>query len=72
MTKVRAIQNVRHSEKRGGKLDRKVTQSNTRGGFATKKCDATDSKKHEILRVTFFLNNPYDDVLFCCIFYECT
>ena len=28
-------------------------------------------KKHDILRVTFFLNGPYDDVLLCCIFYEC-
>ena len=59
-----------HSGKRGGKVDKKVTKSDVRVGFAAKKCDVTHSKKPEILRVTFFLNGPYDDVLICCIFYE--
>ena len=68
-----AIQNVRHSGKRGGKKveKKKVTKNDVGEEFTDKKCDVTHSKKPEILRVTFFLNGPYDDVLLCCIFYEC-
>ena len=72
MRKVWAIQNVRHSGKRGGKFDKKVTKSDVGEEFAAKKCDVTHSKKKkkEVLQVTFFMNDPYDDVLLCCIFYE--
>ena len=67
-----AIQNVRHSGKKGGKFDKRVTKSDVGEGFTAKKSDVIHSKKkHDILRVTFFLNGPYDDVLLCCIFYEC-
>ena len=41
------IQNVRHSGKRGGKTDRKVTKNYAGEGFAAKKCDATHSKKNK-------------------------
>ena len=57
-------------EREEGKLTKNVTKSDAGGGFAAKKCDVTHSKKR-VLRVTFFLNGPYDDVLLCCIFYEC-
>ena len=41
-----AIQNVRHSGKRGGKVDKKVTKSDAGEGFAAKNCDATHLKKN--------------------------
>ena len=56
-------------EREEGKLTKNVTKSDAGEGFAAKKCDVTHSKKR-VLRVTFFLNGPYDDVLLCCIFYE--
>ena len=58
-------------ERREGRLTKKVTKSDVGKGFAAKKCDATHSKNPEIFEVTFFLNDPYDDVLLCCFFYEC-
>ena len=69
------IQNVRHSGKRGGKTDRKVTKNYVGEGFAAKKCDATHSKKkkqkkNEILRVTFFLILTYFAVFFMSLFVD--
>ena len=32
-----------------------------------KKCDPTHSK-NDILQIKYFLNDPYDADLFCCIF----
>ena len=43
--KYEAIQNVHHSEKREGRIDKKMRKSDVGEGFATKKCDATHSKK---------------------------
>ena len=42
-----AIQNVRHSGKRGGKKveKKKVTKNDVGEGFTDKKCDVTHSKK---------------------------
>ena len=70
------IQNVRHSGKRGGKTDRKVTKNYVGEGFAAKKCDATHSKKNkkqkknEILRVTFFLMLTYFAGFFVSVFVD--
>ena len=36
---------MRHSGKRGGKVDKKVTKSDVGEGFAAKNCDATHLKK---------------------------
>ena len=65
-----AIQKVRHSGKMGRTVDKKMTKSNVGGGVAAKKCDSTHSKNN-ILRVTYFLNDPYDADLFRSTFYEC-
>ena len=60
------------TQERGeGRLTEKVTKSDAEGGLATKIFDATQLKKNAILRMTFFFNDPYDHVLFCCSFYEC-
>ena len=64
------IQNVRHSGKRGGKIDKNVTKKYVGGGFAAKKCDATQSKKSEILRVTFFFMLTYFAVFFMSAFVD--
>ena len=62
---------MRHSEKRRGRLTKKVTKNYVGGGFAAKKCDATHSKKKsEILRVTFFLMLTYFAVFFMTVFVD--
>ena len=50
-----AIQNVRH-----------VTQERGKGRMTKHVMLLT--QKTEILRVTFFLNDPYGADLFCCVF----
>ena len=71
MTKVWAIQNVCHSGKRVGKVVKNRNKTWRRGRVRSQKTWCHSLKKNEILRVTFFLNGSYDDVLLCCIFYEC-
>ena len=66
-----AIQNVYHSRKRGGKVDKKRNKKWRKGRVHSQKNVMSLTQKNEILRVTFFLNGPDDDVLLCCIFYEC-
>ena len=69
MTKVWGHSKRASLRKKGGKFDKRVTKSDVGEGFTAKKSDVIHSKKkHDILRVTFFLNGPYDDVLLCCIF----
>ena len=58
-------------EREEGRLTKNVTKSEVGEGFATKKNVMSLTQKNEILRVTFFFNGSYDNVLFCCIFYEC-
>ena len=53
-----------------GILTKKVTKNYVGGGFADKKCDATHSKKNEILRVTFFLMLTYFAVFFMTVFVD--
>ena len=43
-----AIQNVRHSGKKGGKFDKRVTKSDVGEGFTAKKSDVIHSKKNTI------------------------
>ena len=57
-------------EREEGRLTKKVTKSDVVGVVAARESDATQSKK-DILRVTCFLNDPYDANLFCRIFYKC-
>ena len=57
--------------KERGKVDIKCNKKWRRGRVRSQKMWCHSLKKNEILRVTFFLNGPYDDVLLCCIFYEC-
>ena len=71
MTKAWGHWNVRHSGKRGGKVDKKRNKKWLWGRVRSQKMWCHSVKKNEILRVTFFLNGSYDDVLLCCIFYEC-
>ena len=66
-----AIQNVYHSRKREGKVDKKRNKKWRKGRVHSQKNVMSLTQKNEILRVTFFLNCPDDDVLLCCIFYEC-
>ena len=61
---------MRHSEKRGGKIDKKVTKNYVGGGFAAKKCDAIYSKNPEILRMTFFFMLTYFVVFFMSVFVD--
>ena len=61
---------MRHSGKRGGKIDKIVTKKYVGGGFAAKKCDAIQSKKSEILRVTFFFMLTYFAVFFMSAFVD--
>ena len=49
-------------ERGEGRLTKKIT-SDIGEVLAAQKCDATYSKNPEIFGVTFFLNDPYDDVL---------
>ena len=50
-------------ERGEGRLTKKITTSDIGEVLAAQKCDATYSKNPEIFGVTFFLNDPYDDVL---------
>ena len=49
-----------------GRLTKKVAKNDVGGGVAAKKKWYHSLKKNEILRVTCFLNDPYDADLFCC------
>ena len=69
--KCRAIKNVRHSRKRGREVDKKSNKKWRRGRGRSQKKVMSLTPKSKILRVTCFLNDPYDADLFCCIFYEC-
>ena len=57
------------TQERGeGRLTKKVTKSDAGGGFAAKKCDAT--QKNEIFRVALFLMLTYFDAFFMSVFVD--
>ena len=59
---------MHHSGKKPEMVDKKVTESDVGEGLPAKKKWCPHSKNTETLRVTCFLNDPYDGDLFCCIF----
>ena len=54
-------------ERREERLKKEITKSDVGGGVAAKKVILL-THKNEILRVTYFVNDPYDADLYCCIF----
>ena len=70
MTKVWVHSKCASLRKEGRKFNKKATKNYVWAGFAAKKRDATHSKKHQILRVTFFLILTYFGVFFMSVFVD--